>query len=139
MFLRKTIVLSVLFCSISILTSGCGEKKPDGVKLYGTVTLDGVPLETGNIAFYQKELDQSFGSVIKNGKYETAAKPGAMTVRITSRRQTGTKPRNDFPGDTAEDPVFESLVPEKYNTKTTLKCDVGPSGGVQDFELSSKP
>ena len=134
---QYAVVLALL--AFSFFTFGCSTKKPDGVRLSGVVTLDGEPLEKGSIDFYQEQIDQSFSSVIRNGKYETFAKPGEMTVRITAFRQAGTKPRNDFPGDTAEDPVLESIVPEQYNEKTTLKCLAGPGGGPQNFDLLSKP
>jgi prepilin-type N-terminal cleavage/methylation domain-containing protein len=53
-------------------------------------------------------------------------------------RQMETKPRNDFPGDTVIDPIFESIIPEKYHSKTTLNCVVNEKDGKQNFELLSK-
>jgi hypothetical protein len=102
------------------------------------VTLDGVLLETGNITFHRKDIDQSFGSIILNGKYETYVLPGEMIVRITATRQIGTKPRNDFPDDTVIDPVLESIIPEKYNSQTTLTCVINEENREQNFELLSK-
>lgn len=127
-----------IFVLIYLVCSGCSLDKPDGIKIKGMITLDGVPLETGSITFHRKDVDQSFGSVILNGKYETYVHPGEMTVRITSTRQTGTKPRNDFPGDTVIDPVFESIIPERYHSKTTLNCVVNEKNREQNFKLLSK-
>jgi hypothetical protein len=100
--------------------------------------LDGIPLETGSVTFCEKDSDQSFAGTIKNGKYELTAFSGEKTVRIAASQQKGTVPRNNFPGDTALDPVFESIIPEKYNTKTILTCTVGQNGGEQNFELTTK-
>jgi hypothetical protein len=138
-FTRVTFMQRLLFFIVlcSIFSAGCSPSVI-GVRTYGTVTLDGAPLETGNIAFHRNGVDQSFGSVISNGKYELYTEPGEMTVRITAVHQTGTKPRNDFPGDTVTDPVLESIIPAKYNTKTTLSCTIGTNGGAQNFELISK-
>ncbi|MDR2440487.1 MAG: hypothetical protein LBE12_14090 [Planctomycetaceae bacterium] len=136
--MTRPILFFTIFISIYLVCSGCSHNKPDGIKIKGTVTLDGVPLETGNITFHRKDIDQSFGSVILNGKYETYVQPGEMTVRIAATRQVGTKPRNDFPGDTVIDPVLESIIPEKYNLKTTLNCVVNEKGSEQNFELLSK-
>jgi hypothetical protein len=136
--MTRYFLIFTVFVSIYLVCSGCSSNKPDGIKVNGTVTLDGVPLETGNITFHRKNIDQSFGSIILNGKYETYVQSGEMIVRITATRQIGTKPRNDFPGDTVIDPVLESIIPEKYNLRTTLNCVISEENRKQNFELLSK-
>jgi hypothetical protein len=135
--MTRHLLFFAFFVSIYLVCSGCSHDKPDGIKIKGMVTLDGVPLETGNITFHRKDIDQSFGSVILNEKYETYVQPGEMIVRITATRQVGTKSRNDFPGDTVIDPVFESIIPEKYHSKTTLNCVVDEKNREQNFKLLS--
>jgi hypothetical protein len=120
-----------------LIISGCAPATDD-VRILGIITLDGVPLEEGSIMFFEKDVDRSFSTLIHNGKYELNILPGEKIVHITAKRPTGTVPRNEFSGDTVMEMTYESIVPEKYNTKTTLSCVITPKGGKQDFDLLSK-
>lgn len=112
------------------------------VRVSGTVTVDGVPLEQGGVAF----VDDTGASValgfIKNGSYElersvsqTGILPGTYSVVIRSWKEE--------PGQVVADGSFSkgiSLIPEKYQDpkKSELKAEVGKSATTVDFELEGK-
>jgi hypothetical protein len=118
------------------LAGGCGGQPKALVS--GTVTLDGVPLETGTIQFYPVNgKGQSAGAGIQDGKYTGEASVGEMTVIINSSKVVGKQKMYDTPDSPVFDKVAE-LIPAKYNTISELKVTLkdGTNDGV-NFELTS--
>jgi hypothetical protein len=100
----------------------------------GSVTLDGAPLAEGEIIFVSPDnsTTPSAGEV-KDGQFKCRVTPGAKKVQINATRDTGRKEADGWA-------IRESIVPEKYNTKTELTADVKPKGPNEfKFELKSKP
>jgi len=121
---------------------GCGDGR---VKVQGSVTFDGQPVEEGTIAFEPADgKGTSAGGTIKDGKYtlsgESAVQPGKKIVRINAVRKTGQKVEAgppSPPGTMVEQ--VERYIPAKYNRQSTLTCEVTASGSNQhDFPLTSQ-
>ncbi|MDB5338220.1 MAG: hypothetical protein JWN70_3839 [Planctomycetaceae bacterium] len=118
--------------------AGCGQPTTVGpVKtvVSGNVTLDNKPLAQGQIVFVDAEGNEQrkYGDQVINGKYSFEVTPGKKKVEISARESNG-GPGSD-PGSN-----LRELIPEQYNTKTTLTADIikgNPKGG--DFQLTSGP
>ena len=77
-----------------------------------------------------------YGGGISDGKYEIkrGLQPGKYRVEIRSTITLGRQVRNPtIPSELVDEEV--SLIPEKYNTKSTLIREVEPGAKVLDFEL----
>jgi len=131
---------------------GCGAGNAPAAGRYpvtGTVTLDGVPLDTGLIQFFPigaAEVNIIGGALIKDGHYtlppQSLLAPGKYFVRITS-----VPPAPELPQDpaaameaaaTAKSPV--DRIPGKYNIETGLTCEVTKQPeNTANFDLKSQP
>lgn len=114
--------------------AGCG--RPNGPATYavsGTVTLDGKPLSKGNVILYPEAQNMpAVMGKLADGRYSFRAVAGRHRVAIQA---VGDKPREVGKG---LPPVFESIVPTRYNESTTLSADVSPEGSNRfDFDLTS--
>ena len=127
-----------LLMSILILAvAGCGG---DGLTATrGMVTLDGRPLERGQIDFEPAEGPGPRASAkIHDGQFEVRVTPGKMKVRITGGKVVGQHPFSEDPGSPPVEDI-QLLVPERYNVKSTLSREITTSQSVYDFELTSTP
>jgi len=99
----------------------------------GTVTLDGKPLSNGDVTFFpQGPTMPAAASKLQDGRYTFRAVAGEHRVVI---RAVSDKPIVTSPIDP---PVYESIVPARYNDATTLKAEVTPAGPNRfDFDLTS--
>ncbi len=129
---KFAVMASLLVCMAAFV--GCA--KNDGLcSVEGTVTLDGAPIESGNINF-GPEVGQpgtATGGKIENGKYSIRASEGNMIVSIRAQKK-----------ETVQDPEHGEvinmidLVPEKYNRQSELKATVNAGKNKIDFDLQSK-
>jgi hypothetical protein len=121
------------------LCLGCNNGR---FSVQGDVSYNGTPVDDGTISL--EPLDgqgPSTGGRITGGKYQlsgvAAPLPGKKTVRISATRRTGrTIPASEPapPGTMVEE--IERYIPEVYNTRSTLTCEVLPEGCNQiDFYL----
>jgi hypothetical protein len=112
--------------------------------VHGTVTLDGRPLEGGSVQLIPiNGQAPTAGAQIVNGKFETRAAITKYRVKIESNAITSpdgkkidkTKKIDKF-SDGAD--LVKKLVPDKYNTQSTLEVEV--KGGVNEpvFDLKSQ-
>lgn len=126
----------------AMLMCGCAERS---VSIAGRVTLDGKPLESGSITFIPLDGTHSAdaGAVISQGGYEVRSPlgiaPGAFRVEIRSQRKTGKRilAGSPLPPGTMVDEVVE-IVPEKYNTASTLRVELKAANNDVNYELTSK-
>jgi len=122
------------FFVLLLLVAGCGG---DGrVKISGTVTLDGVPIETGTISFHPADgAGPTAESLISEGRYALQVAVGKKKVAIEGYKVVGQE--HVFPDDPTSPlaPKTEPIVPEKYNTQTTLTFDVSEAVEDADFDL----
>jgi len=102
----------------------------------GTVTYDGQPLPTGEISLVPEEKGIApDGANIENGKFSMKAKAGKKLVVIRASRVMTNPPL----GSEVNNPPREDYLPTRYNSKTTLKAEIGTnSKNDLTFELNSK-
>ena len=121
----------------SVFFGGCNSSGQLGIE--GTVTLDGKPLEKGNVSFRPQSgtASPSAGAEIVGGKFSIASKggllPGKFRVEITAMRLTDKERLDHFSGKTVT--ISEQYIPAKYNTESTLEAVV-ESGGSNHFEFT---
>ncbi len=131
--MRNVLRRSVFAC---LMIAGCGDAGPKTYPISGKVTLDGQPLKEGDIIFSLVDGSAGPGSgKVVDGAYSFQAPPGAGTVAIRASRANAHGKKGAF-----GEPLMEDYIPDKYNTQTTLKADVGAGDkNVFDFDLKSKP
>ncbi|ODU01246.1 MAG: hypothetical protein ABS79_02025 [Planctomycetes bacterium SCN 63-9] len=157
-------VMSVWVILVLGMLQGCGSgdnlpREP----ISGTVSLDGEPLESGNITFTpasNTETSAASAAItsISEGRFSLDAAvglvPGKYVVIISSpvagKPAAPAKSRRSAPGvadtvsgtgadDAVEEPPTREIIPIKYNTQSTLKADVTKGGPNQfEFSLSTK-
>ena len=129
---------SLGFCvALSFTFAGCGSA-PTGPKLApvkGNVTLDGKPLESGELTFLVPGNMPSSLTIV-NGVFSGEAAVGENRVEVYSYRLGGQVVKM---GDENFGGEKENFIPAKFNTMSTLKAQVADAG-VKDlkFEVKSK-
>jgi hypothetical protein len=135
--------LRTLCLVVSVFSlAGCGGST---LEVQGTVTFDGVPLDSGSISFEPADgQGRDFGGFIKDGKFKIVSPPGvppgAKIVRIVAVRKTGKKiPAGPpAPADMMVDEVLP--IPSEFNEKSKLTADLSRGKINQlEFKLSSPP
>ena len=113
---------AILVC---VFLAGCGGEGPSTVPLKGSVTVDGVPVERGNITFTPlgKNMDEEVSVPIAAGKYEARVPKGKVRVSLQGTKETGTmievfgKP----------EPEVVSVIPRHYSSGIELEPAGCPS------------
>lgn len=151
---RSCFMVATLLCTVV----GCSSepqppKLPDPVKVTGTVTLDGKPLEGAAIRFAptsDKEYHGATGQSDASGKYELntdigngKTKPGVVPGNYSVYISRLVKPDGSFvPVDSKEPPMMSGArdtIPLKYSTeKGRMTYTVTQEGGTFDIKLDSK-
>jgi hypothetical protein len=132
--MKRFASLPILLLIVTML--GCGGHKLTAVQ--GTITVDGQPLERGQIEFEPVEGEQGplAAATITDGKYEVAVMPGRKLVRITGGKVIGQHHFTSDPRSPMVDDI-ESQTPACYNTESTLKREIVSGQSKYDFELKS--
>lgn len=132
----KSLPGAALLSALAVLTLvGCGPAGPRKIKISGTVTLDGSPLAEGNVVFIP--LDPALGAAggqITAGDFTLETYPGPHRVEVYADKKESRPIRPDDPPELAF--VLTSLIPERYNKKSTLTCDVQSPKDRPAFDLS---
>jgi hypothetical protein len=126
------------------LMVGCGHDNPRGRKaIAGKVTLDGSPLDEGNIEFHPLSEGgvQSGGRILRGG-YSIPAHEGVVAgtyrVSISDFVPTPPLPPGHMPGD-ALPPSPKPKVPAEWNSKSQHTVDVKKEGPFKfDFDVVTK-
>jgi len=141
---RVEFVLPICILAALALLVGCGSANPKGRKaVSGHVTLDGGPLEQGNIEFHPTfEGGLQSGGRIVGGKYSIPAHegviPGTYRVSITDFVPTPPLPPNFMPGDPIP-PSPKPKVPPQWNSKSKQTIEVKKEGPFKfDFDIDTK-
>lgn len=101
---------------------GCGDGGPVRCEVTGTVTLDGEPLETGQVLFLPVDgQGPSDACPIVAGAFEGEVALGSKQVEITATKEVPAAQEGGMPD-------YINLVPAQYNTSTTLTAEVTESG-----------
>ena len=128
---------------------GCGESGPERIGMSGTVTYNGEPIFEGEISFLPADGTQAppTSTTIMDGKYQLPAKwalvPGTYNVSVMSYKPADSSAK--LPGSELDRPpatggiqVRDQLLPDKFNTKTTIPKITVKSGDPQtekNFDL----
>jgi hypothetical protein len=123
-----------------VFVGGCGHSGRQAIE--GNVTLQGVPLDKGFIAFRPLPGTNSpgAGGNVAAGKFSIAGEkglmPGKFRVEITAIRKTDKKVQDPILGLV---PLEEQYIPAKYNDSSQLEIDVPAGGGTitKDFALTN--
>lgn len=129
------VLLGLLFLAGPMFV-GCqpGPPAKKHVDVWGNVTFNGVPIDSGFIDFEHSPGGWTEGSVsIESGRYRSSLSPGSYLVKVYASHP-------GKPGDPGYQPGgLIMFIPEHYNAKTTLNLSVPEGGGEFSFELSSRP
>jgi hypothetical protein len=131
---------------VALLLAGCGGRSYKTPPVSGRITLEGKPLANAMVAFVpdvpvgQKDRPpSSVGTTDADGRYSlslngdpetSGAVVGKHKVMITLGAQG--------PSDDAK-PTFHKQLPQRYNRRTELECDVPGEGRADaNFDLKWK-
>ena len=109
--------------------------------IQGEVTFNGKPVDDGTISLDPIDgKGPTTGGPISAGKYQltgdAAPLPGKKIVRISAVRKTGRKVPDGFSATGAMLDEIERYLPDVYNARSTLSCEVTDHGPTQiDFHL----
>lgn len=123
--------------AFSLLVVAVGCSRQDGprrlrVPVRGVVTLDGKPLDFGDIIFSNRDAGEVDACRITNGRFKGMVCPGTRRVEIIS-----VPPRSKDAQPTMD--VAESRLPARYSVNSKLTADVQEKGTNEfTFELTSK-
>jgi hypothetical protein len=122
----------VLLVAAALLAAGCS-RGPRSYPVSGTITLDGKPLDDGNIYFLPLDPNVSADAgKIQAGAFRFEAREGTMRVEIRASREVPGK-RSPM-GNIRK----EEYIPARYNRESTLEAEVRANGeNVYSFELTS--
>jgi hypothetical protein len=146
--------LALLLVAVSLATVGCGRSGVERASIYGKVTIDGQPVESGSIRMISLEPGggPSVGGLIQNGEYDIAEQKGPTLgkhrVEVQVPYMTGRKVPSPFampPSNPHEaaDPSgmvdeWVEKAPPKYNTKSTLNLVIKSGRNEFDIAMQSK-
>jgi hypothetical protein len=133
--------LTLLLTAVVLTTvAGCARKPV----VHGVVTLDGVPLNNGEIQFYPEKGDAPTSAAVldKDGSYRLEASATKFKVVVNSNKPTGKK-RLKYEGDPSAGYIeeFAQALPSRYSDlkKTELFVMVEPGDNEKNFELHTDP
>ena len=129
-----SIVLLILVCGA--VTVGCGggtEPLPELGTVSGTVTLDDAPLAGAGVVFTPETGRISNGTTDAEGKYVLSYGPDVRGAVLGKHSVAITVEENmELPADQ------QTVIPPRYNVKTTLSAEVKAGENTFDFPLKSK-
>ena len=140
---------SPILCSIALAAiAGCngGGDKYDRLPFSGTVTLDGLPLESGYVIFMPKsgQPTQSTG-IISGGKFEVPKKAGtvagkyAVAIFSGAESSMGNAAAGTPEAELAAKKNTRERVPRKYNIDSILTVEIERGKeNVFRFDLTTK-
>lgn len=120
---------AVVAIAVALASLGCGGEQK--VRVSGTVTVDGEPLESGDITFVPDDPNKAAeGGRVVRGKYHMETWPGQNRVMISAVRPQKFKTPH---GEQTHDVNY---LPPRYHAQSELKADVPPRGSATfDFPL----
>jgi hypothetical protein len=122
---------------VILALAGCSG---DGtVKISGTVTVDGVLVETGSIAFAPADGKTSVeGAEITNGGYQAKVPPGAKIVRIRGMKLQPSEVYDAVSKTTHVSSTAIRITDIKYEAAhSPLQVTITKNGEKHDFDLPS--
>jgi hypothetical protein len=135
---RFILAPQALCLALAIASLGCENRL--GASVSGSVTLDGKPLTTGNVAFVDAGGGAvALGPIDSQGKYtvstgtELGLAPGKYTVTVVATEEPV------VPADPNIAPAAPKLIsPAKYSDASTSDLQVDVRAGANDIPLVLK-
>jgi hypothetical protein len=134
---RLSVLAAVLWIGLGAVLFGVGGDDPSRVSLFGSVTIDGKPLEHGTICFFlisPSAKNVSGGGFIDHGNFVLSDSsdlvPGSYVVTI---RELPDRTAQIAAGTGAE----ARPLPDRFNMKTELEVEI-PHGGSRRLEFLLK-
>lgn len=137
-------VMVLAVCLAAMVLPGCGPRGVERCVVTGTVTLNGKPIDSGEIHFVPINGTKGpvWAAYIKDGKYSAHGKGGVpvgqLRVEIDAWKEKRVNYGNDEFGDLGDGIERVSVVPAKYYGKASvLEMEIPPGSGeiVKNFEL----
>jgi hypothetical protein len=139
---RKTCLCFIVLFAVLVFTAfGCRGKAVKTVKVAGSITIDGKPIEQGSIKFMATDgITPVGGGSISNGIYVANVLPGKKKVLVMGTKVIGTEVLYKGVPDSPVRDKFEQVTPLIYNSfeKSPLEIDIISETGDLNFDLSSK-
>ncbi len=143
MEIRRLGCVGLLVISMA-LWLGCGGDAAGRIAITGTVTLDGAPLEKGNISFQPMEgAKTSSGAVVTGGNFSIPRMkgllPGKYRVEVNAAAPGGggAAAADAPPGEGP--PPSKELVPPDWNEASKQTIDLKKEGPFKfSFEIATK-
>jgi hypothetical protein len=129
---------------LAVILAGCGSHPT--VPVSGRVTLDGKPLPDATVMFVpladaatKDPLPSSVGVTDADGRYSLVLNSDGKTKGAVAGKHKVIIVLGANAGSSDAQPTFHKQLPEQYNRKSTLECDV-PLRGRNDanFDLRSQ-
>ncbi len=125
------------------LCLGCSGGSGGRIAISGTVTLNGAPLDKGNISFQPSEgAKTSSGAIISAGNFsiprDKGLLPGKYRVEVNAAAAGGGGSATDAaPGEGPPPP--KELIPPEWNEESKQTIDVKKEGPFKfSFEIATK-
>jgi hypothetical protein len=122
------------------LTAGCGKDSSFG-DVRGEVTFEGKPLKEGVVRFVPVDGNTPTASaLIVEGKFAERVPVATHRVEISSPKlPRGVNSAKELKrGTVDEGAALEEMIPERYNSRSTLTKDIRPGVNELRFDLQSK-
>ncbi len=137
-----TRLLGCLACAcLAVFVAGCGDA---GFRIHGKITVDGAPLESGELKFVPMNSTggDHVGTAVTKGEYSVddieRLKEGEYQVQIRAFRSTGKKIWDGMGDGTKKNMVddMKQFIPVKYNDASELKVTL--KQGENEFTTDLK-
>lgn len=103
----------------ALVTTGCSKSGPSRSDVTGTVTLDGQPVEEGEVLFIPADgVGPSDACPIVAGEFKGEVAPGSKRVEINATKDTGEVAADGLPD-------YRNVIPAQYNSESTLTAEIG--------------
>jgi hypothetical protein len=123
----SVLLLTILCCC------GCGARSSD---IQGKVALAGQPINIGAISFLPADgHGPTSAAKIIDGQYSARVLPGNYKVQISGFRKAGQRHASEGDPNSPMMDILEPIVPERYNTASTLVREIKPGVRQLDFLL----
>ncbi|MBA2115990.1 hypothetical protein [Bremerella alba] len=130
-------LITAMMLLLGIIVLGCNSQAPipKSYPVQGEVTLDGMPMPSGEIIFVSVADGIRDTVKVADGKFSGEVLPGDRKIEI--RSYIAKEGNTQMYGADAE-PSYVNIIPKKYNEETTLSATVTETADNSfSFEVTS--
>jgi hypothetical protein len=125
----RPVVVSLVIVLLACV-GGC--QKSGDARISGQVTLDGTPLETGEVRFAPADgKGPAVGAAVKAGKYEVNVPPGPKSIQVTGYKIVGTRAVYQEVPNSPTTPIAKQVAEQKLTREVK-------TSETMDFALKTK-